>query len=131
MKKIIVGYDGSNTGKSALDLGRECAEAFNAKIYALFSLVGGSETKVEEIKAAEEELAYAQTYYDKEHIPCETHLLIRGMIPGEDIVQFAKDNKVDLIVMGVRRRSKVGKLMFGSTAQFVILESPCPVVTVK
>ena len=131
MKKIIVGYDGSNTAKAALDLSRECAKAFNAKIYALYSLVGGSETKVEEIKAAEEDLAYAQTYYDKETIPCETHLLIRGMAPGEDIVQFAKDNEVDLIVMGVRRRSKVGKLMFGSTAQLVILESPCPVMTVK
>ena len=131
MKKIVVGYDGSNTAKAALDLSREYAKAFNAEIYVLFSLVGGSETKVEEIKAAEEELEYAQTYYDKEKIPCETHLLIRGMAPGEDIVQFAKDNEVDLVVMGVRRRSKVGKLMFGSTAQLVILESPCPVMTVK
>ena len=131
MKKIVVGYDGSNTSKAALDLARECAEAFSAKVYVIYSLVGGSETKVEEIKEAEGDLEYVQTYYDKEKIPCETHLLIRGLVPGEDIVQFAKDNAVDLIVLGVRRRSKVGKLMFGSTAQYVILESPCPVLTVK
>jgi nucleotide-binding universal stress UspA family protein len=53
------------------------------------------------------------------------------MMPGEDLVQFAKDNEADEIIVGVRRRSKVGKLMFGSTAQYVILEAACPVVTVK
>jgi len=47
------------------------------------------------------------------------------------MVQFANDTKVSEIIIGVRRRSKVGKLLFGSTAQYVILEAPCPVVAVK
>jgi len=38
---------------------------------------------------------------------------------------------VDEIIVGVKRRSKVGKLLMGSTAQYVILQAPCPVVTVK
>jgi nucleotide-binding universal stress UspA family protein len=53
------------------------------------------------------------------------------MAPGEDLVQFAKDNAVDEMVVGVKRRSKVGKILMGSTAQFVVLQAPCPVVTVK
>jgi nucleotide-binding universal stress UspA family protein len=53
------------------------------------------------------------------------------MEPGEDIVRFAKENNVDEIIIGVRSRSKVGKLLFGSTSQVVILEAYCPVVTVK
>jgi nucleotide-binding universal stress UspA family protein len=53
------------------------------------------------------------------------------MAPGEDLVQFAKDNTVDEVVVGVKRRSKVGKILMGSTAQFVVLQAPCPVVTVK
>jgi len=61
----------------------------------------------------------------------ETHLLIRGFEPGEDIVTFARENKVDEIMIGVRSRSKVGKLIFGSTAQAVILGAHCPVMTVK
>lgn len=49
----------------------------------------------------------------------------------KDIVQYAKENEVDEIVVGVKRRSKVGKLVFGSNAQYVIIEAPCPVLTVK
>ena len=33
--------------------------------------------------------------------------------------------------MGVRRRTQVGKLLFGSTAAFVILNAPCPVITIR
>ena len=53
------------------------------------------------------------------------------MEPGEDLVTFARENNVDEIIIGVRHRSKVGKLVFGSTAQYVILEAHCPVLTVK
>jgi len=56
---------------------------------------------------------------------------VRGLQPGEDLVQYAEENQIDQIIIGVRQRSKVGKLLFGSTAQYVILEAPCPVVSVK
>jgi nucleotide-binding universal stress UspA family protein len=131
MKNIIVGYDGTDTAKAALALAKAHAKAFGAKICVVESLVGGNETKVEEIKAAEDNLEYAKQFIESDNISCETHLLIRGVVPGEDIVQFAKDNQAEEIIVGVRKRSKVGKLMFGSTAQYVILEAPCPVVTVK
>ncbi len=52
-------------------------------------------------------------------------------VTGEDLVRFAKDNDIDEIIIGVKRRSKVGKLVFGSTAQYVILKAPCPVLAVK
>ena len=131
MEKIVVGYDGSNTGKAALAVAKEQSKAFDAKVFVIESQVGGSDTDVKDIKEGEENLEFAESYFKEQNIPCETHLLVRGVEPGEDIVQFAKDNDADLIIVGVRRRSKVGKLMFGSTAQFVILEAPCPVLTVK
>ena len=131
MEKIVVGYDGSNTGKAALAVAKEQSKAFDAKVFVIESQVGGSDTDAKDIKKGEENLEFAESYLKEQNIPCETHLLVRGVEPGEDIVQFAKDNDADLIVVGVRRRSKVGKLMFGSTAQFVILEASCPVLTVK
>ena len=129
--KILVGYDGSKVGDDALRLTRKHAKAFSAEVEVVTSMESGTENNLEKIKAAENGLAYARTLFEKDKIPCETHLLIRGFSPGEDLVEFAKENKNDEIIVGIRRRSKVGKLLLGSTAQYVILNSPCPVVTVK
>ena len=85
----------------------------------------------EDIEQAERGLEWAKSSFDENEIECNTHLLIRGLAPGEDLVQFAEENKVDEIVVGVKRRSKVGKLLMGSTAQYIILQASCPVVCVK
>jgi nucleotide-binding universal stress UspA family protein len=58
-------------------------------------------------------------------------LVITNLNTGEELVDYAQRNKLDEIIIGVKRRSKVGKLMFGSTAQHVILNAPCPVVSIK
>jgi nucleotide-binding universal stress UspA family protein len=84
-----------------------------------------------EVKAVEDNLVEIQSFFKEKNIACETHLLVRGLEPGEDIVRFADENRVDEIIIGVRSRSKVGKLLFGSTAQVVILQASCPVVSVK
>jgi len=129
--KIMVGLDGSNSSKEALKLAKEHAKTFNAKIELVTSMEKGTEAQLKEIEQDEHDLENEKKLLEKDGISCQTHLLIRGMTPGEDIVEFAEKNEVDEIVIGVRRRSKVGKLVFGSTAQYVILNAHCPVVTVK
>jgi len=129
--KILVGYDGSGAAGDVLALAVKFLKAFNAGVDVVTSLEQGTEDEIKDISEAEKGLERAKNYFEKEKIKCATHLLIRGMTPGEDLVSFARENKVDLIIIGVKRRSKVGKLVFGSTAQYVILEAPCPVVSVK
>ena len=129
--KILVGYDGSAPSKEALNLARKHAAAFGATVDVVTSMEGGTGNQQEEIEKAERGLEWAKSLFADKNILCNSHLLIRGMSPGEDLVEFAKDNKVDEIVVGVKRRSKVGKLLLGSTAQYVILYAHCPVVTVK
>ncbi|MGB5986393.1 MAG: universal stress protein [Desulfobacterales bacterium] len=129
--KILVGYDGSNAAMDALKLAVRHAKAFEGRVVVVTSLKGKEHEGVKEIQQAETQLAYAQSYLDRKEVEGETHLLIRGLEPGEDIVQFAREKKIDEIVIGVKRRSKVGKLIFGSNAQHVILSAPCPVVTIQ
>ncbi|MBI5247963.1 MAG: universal stress protein [Desulfomonile tiedjei] len=129
--KILVGYDGSNQSKGALELARKHALAFSAKIYVVTSLFGEKETTPQEVEAAEEGLEYARNSLTDAGIDVETHLLIRGVAPGEDLVQFARENNVDQIVVGVKKVSPVGKLIFGSNARHVILNAPCPVLSVR
>jgi nucleotide-binding universal stress UspA family protein len=129
--KILVGYDGTRTAREALDLSVTHAKAFGGKVFVITSLIGGAEEKVDEIQKAENDLAFAKDLLNKNSIQCETHLLVRGLLPGEDIIQYVKENDIQEVILGLQKRSKVGKLLFGSTAQYVILNSPCPVVTVK
>jgi nucleotide-binding universal stress UspA family protein len=129
--RILVGYDGSKVASAAIKLARKHAMVFAAKVELVASMDSGTENNVQKIRATEKNLEYAQGLFKKDAIPCETHLLIRGLSPGEDLVQFAKENNIDQIIVGVRRRSKVGKILLGSTAQYVILNAPCPVLTVK
>ena len=51
--------------------------------------------------------------------------------PAEEILKAAEDPQVQLIVLGLRRRTPVGKMLMGSTAQRVLLQSDCPVLAVK
>jgi len=129
--KIMVCYDGSNVAKAALKIAKKHANAFNAQVSVVTSHESVSESKVKETERAEQDLENVKKSFEEDKIPCDTHLLIRGIGTGEDLVQFADENKIDQIIIGTRRRSKVGKLLFGSVAQYVIINASCPVLSVK
>jgi nucleotide-binding universal stress UspA family protein len=129
--KILVGYDGTNSAKEALNLAKSHAKVFGASVEVVTSMQKGTESERKLIEQAERGLEYAKSLFEEDGIACNTHLLIRGLSAGEDLVEFANENQIDQIVVGVKRRSKVGKLLMGSTAQYVILQAECPVITVK
>lgn len=131
MMRIVVGYNDSGVAGRALKLAVQHAKAFDARVHLLTSFEGGAETTKEDIEQATAILENGKKMVDQAGVVCETHLLIKGCSPGEDLVNFARDNQIDEIIMGVKRKSKVGKMLFGSTAQYVILKAPCPVVTLK
>ncbi len=128
---ILVGYDGSNVAKEALVLAKKYAKAFDAIVYVVRSLAQSREMKLEDIQQAEQDLENIRRSFRDEGISCKTEAIVSSISPGEDLVQFAQENEIDEIIIGVRRRSKVGKLLFGSNAQYIILMAQCPVVSVK
>ncbi|WP_054033070.1 universal stress protein [Desulfatitalea tepidiphila] len=129
--EIMVCYDGSDGSRAALDVAIKYAHAFKAKIYLVASLEKRTEDEQKDIQNLETGLKSGKDKLTSEGIGCETQLLVRGMTPGEDLVFYAREKGVDEIIIGIRKRSKVSKLFFGSTAQYLILNAHCPVVTVK
>lgn len=129
--KIMVAYDGSNVAKEALNLAVKHAKIFGAEILIVRSMVGGQEVPRQDFERAEKDLDYQKDLLTQDSLKCESTLSVRGMTAGEDIVKFAQEKAIDEIIIGIRRRSKVGKLVFGSTAQYVILNAHCPVVSIK
>jgi nucleotide-binding universal stress UspA family protein len=129
--KIMVSYDQSNVAKEALELAKKHAKAFDAKVYVVTSMAQSRELKLEDFQKKEGELEDIKNLFKEQKIPCETHRITSLLSPGEDLVQFAKENEINEIVIGVRRRSKVEKFIFGSNAQYILLEAHCPVVAVK
>jgi len=133
--KILVGYDYSTVTQDVLALAKQQAQAFKAEVHLLRSLERNPELQRElrrdTIQQAEQNLDQVKREFANMGLACDTHVVVGRLSAGENIVQFAEQNSIDLIVIGVRRRSKVGKLLFGSNAQLIILTAPCPVLTVK
>ncbi len=129
--KILVGFNGGEVGRMALSLARDFAQTNNAFVHVITSMEGGSSEKQSDIIEAEKGLEFAIRLMEYSGIECDAQQSVRGLSAGEDLVKFAHDNSVNQIFVGVKRRSKVGKLLMGSTAQYVILNAPCPVMTIK
>ncbi len=129
--KFLVGYNGSVEAKAALSLARDFAKIFNAKVFVMASMEGGAGEKIKDINQAEQNLREAKEFFDEQGVECESHQMARGFTPGEDLVKFAEENQIDQIYVGIEKKSKTSKLLLGSTAQYVILKAPCPVITVK
>jgi nucleotide-binding universal stress UspA family protein len=64
-------------------------------------------------------------------VPFELHLRPAGSDTGEEIAELAEKLDAELLVIGARRRSPVGKALLGSVAQTIILQANVPVLVVK
>lgn len=128
---LLLAYDGSDSSKAALELTKKLAKEMNAKVNVVVSRIGGSASDTKDIDEAEMQLKFVEDALAAAGITCKQHLLIRGLQPGEDIVDFAEEVQADFIIVGIVKTSRVGKILTGSTAQHVILNATCPVITVK
>jgi nucleotide-binding universal stress UspA family protein len=129
--KFLVGYNGSVEAAAALELACQYADVFEASIVVVSSSGGVFGEKQSDIEKAQENLAAAQQILLKAGVVYECNQLARGVSPGEDLVRFAAEEDIDQIFVGIEKRSRTQKLLLGSTAQYIILNAPCPVVTVK
>jgi nucleotide-binding universal stress UspA family protein len=129
--KIVVGYIKSDEGQAALERAVEEALLRDAQLVVVHSMRGGARDEAEEMIAYREELEHVEERLQALGVAYEIRELVRGKPAGEDLAGFAAEEDADLIVIGLRRRSPVGKLVLGSNAQDVLLKADCPVLAVK
>ena len=130
--KFLVCYDETNEAKEALKVAQEHARVWNAKLEVVNAVIRIEPLKHSRVQKMEESLAgQVKEILGSDDPPYEVQLLLTDLTSGEQLVKFAEDLNIDLIFLGIVKKSKVGKLLFGSTAQYVILHAPCPVVTVQ
>lgn len=126
---VVLGYVPTPAGEVALAHALTEAEARDTRLVVVNSSRG--DALVDQRYAQAEQVDALQRRLDESGIE---HLLVqtmRGREAAEEILEAADRHRADLIVIGLRRRSPVGKLLMGSTAQRVLLEAQCPVLAVK
>jgi nucleotide-binding universal stress UspA family protein len=128
---IVVGYVPRAEGRAALRRAAEEARLRQTRLVVINSNRGGGHLDDEDAVEHERELAEVRERLDAEGIEHEVRQLVRGMDPAEDLISVANETGADFIVIGLRRRTPVGKLILGSNAQRILLEAPCPVLAVK
>lgn len=131
MSTIVVGYVPKPEGKAALGRAIDEARRREARLVVVNSHRGGRDFDREDAIGTEAQLREVRDQLQEAGVDHEIRQLVRGMDPADDLVNVAEEVHADLIVIGLRRRSPVGKLILGSNAQRVLLDSSCPVLAVK
>ena len=91
---IIVGIDNSKVTQEVIKLAAKHAKAFEEAVILVTSLKGGPDVPRQEFVEAEKVISKAEKFFQEQDIPCEAHMSVRGLEPGEDIVKFAEEKKL-------------------------------------
>jgi nucleotide-binding universal stress UspA family protein len=130
MGVIVVGYVAKPEGRAALQVAIEEAHRRGARLIVVSSLFPDRFVR-DEAPDAEQELVDVREQLAAGGVQGEVRNLVRRREPGDDLADIATTEGAELIVIGLRRRTPVGKLILGSNAQRVLLDAPCPVLAVK
>lgn len=126
MGSIVVGYVPKPEGRAALDQG-----VLEARLRGGDIVVVLSRRSATDASGAEQEKAEVEELLRASGVAFEVRPLVTAFDPAEDLISVATETEAELIVIGLRRRSPVGKLVLGSNSQRILLDSPCPVLAVK
>ncbi len=144
-RRILVPLDGSRLAERAIPLATTLARKFGGEILLLHVLdipiptlptshlevtMGRvREARAQALKEAQEYLDTRQQEIHQQGI--EVRVLTRDRSPAEDILQVADSERIDLIVMSAHGQGGLARCSFGSVADKVARQSPCPVLLVR
>jgi len=139
INRILLPTDFSHCAERALEYAMDLAKKFDAKLYVLhvldmrvyarlkaFMCAGWSMREIEEEGVKKLEAALPGNHEQT----VDVDVVVRQGIPFLEILRFAGDAKIDLIVMGTHGRTGLAHVLIGSVAERVVRKAPCPVLTV-
>ena len=126
---IVVGYVPKPEGRAALDRAIEEADIRGGRLVVVNASRG--DAYVDAGYAGVQDLELVKSRLADAGVEHEVRQLVRGHEPAEEVVELAEELDAELIVIGMRHRTAVGKFLLGSTAQRILLGARCPVLAVK
>ena len=131
MGAVVVGYVAKPEGEAAVAQGIAEARLRGATLIVVNSQRGGRGYDDRASARSEGDLSALEATLAESGIAYDVRPLVRGLDPAEDLIGVAEESGAELIVIGLRRRTPVGKLILGSSAQRILLDATCPVLAVK
>lgn len=122
---IVVGYLPTAEGNAALEAAIVEAARRQSRLLVLFS-----QRKGDDFAVIEEKLDSVRDRLDEARLGYDVRISESGDV-ADGLIDAAEEVDAELIVIGLRRRSPVGKLILGSNAQRILLDAPTPVLAVK
>jgi nucleotide-binding universal stress UspA family protein len=126
---ILVAYVARPEGQAALDKGIEIAKRRNERLVVVNASPGG--TKEDEAMIDVQESERVEKLLRTAGIDAEFKQFVRGKSAVEEINALVESIQASVLIIGLRKRSPVGKLIMGSVAQELLLTVSCPVLAVK
>jgi len=126
---ILVAYAPRPEGQAALEKGLEIARRRNERLMVVNASPGGHGE--DESQATTQDIERVEALLAGSGLNAEFKQFVRGKSAVAEIEALVESLPVSLLIIGLRKRSAVGKLILGSVAQELLLSVPCPVLAVK
>jgi len=135
--KVLIPIDGSEHSRKALQRGLEMAEKQGAQV-TVMTVAPAAGTILDEMRNIQDKLneeyrnwlEEAKAMFAAKGIKVETVFEI-GLVPGNNIIRLAEEEKFDRIIMGATGMSGLARILMGSTASKVVAHAPCEVTLVR
>ena len=126
---ILIAYAPRPEGEAALEKGIEIAVRRNERLIVVNAAPGGVSEDPNIVSGYD--LERLEQRLNELPIQAEFKVFVRGNDALEEIEKLVETQDVSLLVIGLRKRSAVGKLLLGSMAHDILMSVPCPVLAVK
>lgn len=126
---VVCGYVPTPQGRAALMAALDEADRRGEAVHVVNTSRG--DAFVDPRYAGADDLAEVRRLLEESGVPFTLDQQVTGHDGADGVLAAAQEHRASVVVIGLRRRSPTGKLLFGSVAQRVLLEADCPVLGVK